>query len=212
MNKIFQNRLAIIALALVVIMFAVYMVFTIQGSRAGQSSVDLQVSPTDATVAVDGHGSDSPGVISLSPGKHTLTISRQNFISQTISVNVTAGQETNQSVVLLAANDAGKQFIATNPDEEKQSETVTGQIIQQGSATTSADNPLIALLPYDGANFEIDSGISQAHPSDPYDVGIYITADTPTARAAAVNWIKAQGFNPNAYELIYQTYAQANAQ
>jgi len=168
-------------------------------------TLNLTVVPADAQLLIDNATTATSGALSLTPGTHTITFTRNGFGSKTITVVIQSKQTVSQTVILPATNATGTAYLNAHPDQVAIGEGVTGaQANTQGQEITS-NNPLIALLPYQGADFRIDFGVSQKFPNDPSAVAVYITAATDTGRAHALNWIKAQGYNPNAYEIIYQT-------
>jgi PEGA domain-containing protein len=174
-------------------------------TTANNGTLDLTVVPADAQALIDNQTTTTSDTLSLSPGTHTITFTRNGFGTKTITVNIQAKQTMNQTVVLPATTSIGTAYLQAHPGQVAIGEGVTGtQANQQGQLITQ-NNPLIALLPYQGSDFRIDVGVSQKYAGNPDAVAIYVTATTAAGRTHALDWIKAQGYDPNAYEIIYQT-------
>jgi hypothetical protein len=196
MSGISKIIVAITAVIVAAIGFSIWQTL----ATAGYGTLDLSVAPSDATVKVDGHGSRPAGKIELAPGTHTLELSHKDYASQTIQVTVTGGATTTKGVILVKTGGPNPKL---NEQQTAQAEGQAGKIIEQEGNKVTAQNPLIAKLPYYGQDFNIDVGVSKKYPGDPTAVAIYITIGGPQAKTHALEWIKAQGFNPDAYEIIY---------
>ncbi|MDF2460829.1 MAG: hypothetical protein K0S68_232 [Candidatus Saccharibacteria bacterium] len=167
--------------------------------------LDITVSPTDARIKIDGKGSAKPGKISLAPGEHTLEVTRKGYASKTLKIKITSGNVTTEGVQLTVSDPAAvaKENAELNKNDVTEQEGVAGKIVNEQGAKIAAENPLITKLPFYGADFNIDVGKSEKYPNDGTAVAIYITAITDEGRTHALNWIKAQGYDPAAYEIIY---------
>ncbi|HSX00993.1 MAG TPA: PEGA domain-containing protein, partial [Candidatus Saccharimonas sp.] len=138
-------------------------------------TLNLTVVPSDAAITIDGKTKAKAGNLTLTPGNHTLALSRDGFTAKTVTVTITAKQTTSQTVVLAVANQAGQNYFKNNPDEESQLEGITGaEAAKQGQIITQ-NNPLIQLLPYHGNNYSIDFGTSKKYPDDPDATAVYIS-------------------------------------
>jgi len=75
----------------------------LKGKQTGELS--LATTPPGASVSVDGTAQpgETPMVIKLSPGSHTVVISNPGYEKQEIKVDVTAGKKVDKSVELKAA-------------------------------------------------------------------------------------------------------------
>jgi hypothetical protein len=172
--------------------------------KFGTGSLDLTIQPADATVTVDDKPADPTAIIKLKPGNHTVAIKRDGFVAQKFSVTITADKTTSRTVTLKVFDSIGSAYINNHPEFTTQAEGEAGKAVEEQGAKITQNNPLIQLLPYRGSTFSLNIGVSQAHPEDTEAVGIYVTAPTDADKAKALGWIKAQGYNPAAYEIIYQ--------
>ncbi len=199
MNKrtilIIVGAIATIALIAVSVM--------IQQTKNNTGSLDLVVVPSDTTVTLDDKTKLSPGTLSLAAGKHKLLLTRNGFASQTVSLTIVAKKSTTAAYKLDTTDQNGTDYLRLHPEEVAAYEGAAGAAIEKDGAEIERNNPLINLLPYSGSSFTIDVGESEKNPNDPKAVAIYIQSDDEASQTKAINWIKAQGYNPSAYEIIY---------
>jgi hypothetical protein len=166
----------------------------------------LTVSPTDASIKIDGKGSAKAGDISLPPGEHTIEVSRKGYATKTINVKIISGIAVEEGIALTITDPklAAEQE-ELSEKEVAEREGAVGKIAAEQGAKITAANPLIKKLPYYGPDFNIDTGKSRKYPNDSTAVGIYITVMDEAGKKHAFDWIRAQGFNPEAYEIIYDS-------
>ena len=212
-----QARLIKITALLLGIGLAIWLIFLIVQYIANYNNgtVTLTVVPSDAHVVLDNQTNISlkqnttSTKLSLKPGTYTITASRTGFAAKSLSVTIKQRQAQSPSLILgFTDENAAAAYYAAHPDQATIVDAIGQQQVEQNGQIISQNNPLINILPYVGANFRIDFGVSQAHPNDHDAVAIYITASTPAGQANALKWIRAHGYDPNAYEIIYQTTAQ----
>jgi len=191
---------------LLVLVFGFVIWQILSNNRTG--TINLTVVPSDSQILIDGKTKASPGNIRLKPGVHSFKVSRSGFKSSDFTITITA--KTAQSKELLLSSDnstASQTWANANADDARQGEGIAGSDANTIGQNTTVNNPLIAKLPYTGSDFQIDFGASVKHPHDPNYVAIYVTPDSADGKQHALDWITAQGFDPNAYEIIYnQSY------
>ena len=75
----------------------------LKGKQTGE--VNIATNPVGASVTVDGTAQpgETPMIIKLAPGAHTITITNPGYEKQELSIDVTAGQRVEKSVELKAA-------------------------------------------------------------------------------------------------------------
>jgi hypothetical protein len=178
---------------------------------SNSGTLNLTLVPADAQILLDNKtkvdlDSNATAKLSLSPGEHTITASRTSFTTRSISVKITAHQTTSQTMTLGFADvAAATAYYQAHPDQATIADGVGQQEVVQNGAIIDKNYPLIKILPYHGPDYSIDFGVSKAHPNDRDAVAIYISADTQAATTNAVKWIRAHGYDPNGYEIIYQS-------
>jgi hypothetical protein len=199
MNK----RFLIISAGIATLLVLVIASFSLS-QKFGDGTLNLTIQPTDATVTVDHKTADPTNPIKLSSGSHTVTIKREGFVDQTFTATIASNKTTAKTITLKVYDSIGQDYVNNHPEVTAQAEGEAGKAVEEQGAKITENNPLIQLLPYRGSTFSLGIGISKAHPDDSEAVGIYVTAPTDADKAKALGWIKAQGYNPTAYEIIYQ--------
>jgi hypothetical protein len=200
-----QLRLVIfvlIGLLTVVLAWAIFTATTFT-ALVTTGQLKLAVVPSDSSIKIDNSGASS-GTLQLAPGSHTITVSRSGFATKTVTVTIQLKQLGTESVVLQANSQEGLDYLAAHPEEQQAGEGATGAEVNQVGQQITDANPLIKLLPYQGADFQINAGVSHKHPGQATAVGIYIAASSTAGQQHALSWIKAQGYNPSDYEIIYE--------
>lgn len=175
-------------------------------STLNKGTLRLSVIPSDATVLVDDSTKTKPGDIHLSPGLHSLTISRDGFNAKLIRVTIRQKETISQSVILSGNSKESADYFSDNQDEQAAAESAAGAKLNAESTIITQNNPIIRILPYQGSNYRIDYGVSLKYASNPEAVAIYVTYNKhdESGKINATKWISAQGYDPAALEIIYQ--------
>jgi hypothetical protein len=193
-----RDRFILLLASLLILVFGIAIINSIQ--KAGTGTLELQTLPASTTVTIDNSTRSKPGTIRLSPGDHTITISQKGYTTGSFGVKIVAHRSVTKKYALTAAPSAS----STNHAATTEEEGITGSTANAQGRDTTANNPLIAQLPHIGSDYRIDFGASQQHPNDPKYVAIYITPYINGGKDEAIAWIQNQGYNPDAYEIIYK--------
>ena len=164
-------------------------------------NVDLVLSPSVATVKLDGTKTVTPGKFHVSPGKHTLEASYSGFETRTTTFTATSKPTT--VTMVLIANAEGLKWLISHPEEQKYRQHVSGSNFEQSQQDRQQKTPLIKILPYYERYFSVSYGPSEQHPEDDTAVGIFITLYSPLGKQQALDWITKQGYDPNSLEIHY---------
>jgi len=202
----FSPKLLPFAAALLILLFGLSIWKILANNHTG--TLTLTVVPSDSVIVVDDKTKAHTGTIRLAAGKHSFKISHDSFQDTNFTVDIAPGRaQTKQLTLSPNSASSGQAWAQAHPDQATQAEGIAGATANSTGQTLTNNNPLIARLPYVGSDFRIDFGVSQQHPDDPNAVAVYITPDSADGKQYALDWIRAQGFDPNAYEIIYnQTY------
>jgi hypothetical protein len=200
-----QLRLIVAGLGALLLLVLAWAVFSASNYTRLSSTGELKLTvvPNDSTIQVDSGGKSTNYDLQLAPGSHTITFARRGFDSKTLSFTVQTQQLNTGSVVLQANSQEGLDYLKAHPDQQQAGEGATGDEANKAGVTIAKANPIISKLPYQGADFQIDYGLSQKHPDSQDAVGIYVTTTDAAGRVHALSWIRAQGADPNAMEIIY---------
>lgn len=190
----------IIGLSLLIIL-SLYIVLTIQ--HKGLAKIRVYVVPPDSKISRDG-GQASKKTVYLSPGEHSFTASRQDFTSDTETLNATLKGPNTVYLAPTPKSPAGQQWVTAHPDLEKKREYYAGINQDRVQKLLNQTYPIVKDLPVDTVNFTITYGPSKKYPTDPSKIALYVSA-IPANQPLAIHWIKYKGYNPNNYEIIYQS-------
>jgi hypothetical protein len=201
-----QFRLLVAGLGALLILVFAWAVFsaTNYAQLSSTGELKLTVVPTDSKLQVDNGGKTTIYDLQLAPGSHTITFTRSGFSSKTLSFTVQARNVDSESVVLQANSQEGLDYLKAHPDQQQAGEAATADEANKRGVEITKANPIISKLPYQGADFQVDYGVSQKHPDNQNSVGIYITTTDAAGRQHALSWIKAQGADPASMEIIYE--------
>jgi len=204
-NPQLKKTIYIAAAVLIVILIGFVFYLGLQ-AKDKTATIEIQSAvPTDPTVAVDGQKVSSNSKNSVKPGQHTVVAKRNGFADSTQQVSVNGGETKTIRLLMDPNSDVGYQWLRDHPDAAVEWEGKIGQQFDQNSKNTTDKNPLIAYLPEVHPTWRIDYGTSQAHPNDPTAVAITILYGNDQAKQEALDWITSKGFDPNNYEIIFQT-------
>ncbi len=203
MNQVQIRQLALFAFGSIVALSLIALGVSLSRHNTGQLQFNL--SPSDAKVSSDGHGIslNSNGEVRVSATHHTIIISRTDFRSEIIEVNVGIGSYTTYPIALEPLNNTGRQVLTRDNKAFLRESIAAAQDRAKGASQITA-SPIIGKLPYVDAHFRIDYGVSRKYPGEASAVGIYITADGPDYRDWALDWIRRQGYDPSDMELIFR--------
>lgn len=207
-----QNRTRLI---LVVLLLAALGLFAASPLRnhvntSGKVGVAVYVLPENAKVTI-GSAEVSEGTIYLAPGTYKVTASSPGYGNYSNVYNVTTSTKNPVLNIILAPESSDAQdYYNSNKDLYAQREGLGSQQAHQQSALITSKNPLIQKLPYSNLIYTIGY---RADPSDPSGESVIIVIDAPIGyRNAAVNQIKALGFDPTDYKISFENYVNPFSQ
>lgn len=176
-KKFFQkNFIKLITIACIVLLLSIIII--IVHSSINSAKINLIFTPTSAIATIDNHKVKS-GIISVTPGNHTIEVKKDGFKSITQDISIKSGETINAFYILDSNSDNTKDWYDEHPEDSAISEQILSQE-NDSLANASVDNyPIIKKLPYETMNYRIDYGAC-----DNNNICIIITA--PTAALNAV--------------------------
>lgn len=200
-QKLFRNIALIAGLVLtfIIISFAWYIM-----TRVGHVEVNAIVVPSDSKVSYD-HGLISNGTNYLRPGKHTVTISRDNF--KTSSYDIVVKPDTSEiSISTSPSNKEGERYLADNPEENQRYEVVGYSMRKQASDEMIEKYPQVPNLPH--RHFSRTSVYTVSYGgADINNTPILVVTNSSTqGRKDALQWIKDNNFDINSIIINYDDY------
>ena len=219
MDKNFKRLLFITSGIFVLII--VFVIFTyVMG--IGKDVVEMVVAPKDTTLLLDDSTAIKPGKLKVKTGTHTIKANRQDFEDQTKEFTTVDDQENIVWFEMIPSNQAGIDYRDTHKDEFQKVYEIANSKVGEATDNKVKKYPLIASLPastktllfnsvdpkwapYAEEYFVINYGQSQKNPYDSSRLAIYITANHPAGRQAAINYIYSVNFDPSDYEIVFET-------
>jgi hypothetical protein len=201
-----KKHLIVVLLVLGVLLVIVLSVLAQRG-RAGKERVELFVAPNTATILIDGKTARS-SVVFLSPGKHKIEYSLENFNSGSKDITVIKDGAQKVFISLDPANSEGQKYIEEN-NLQKQLETVASAKFGYKGQRLSEKYAFLQDLPINGSSFQISYGDPEKAPSTDQDpsIALYVEAYTPEARRAALERLLAVGIDPTSVEIVFENAA-----
>ncbi len=208
-QRIIRRLLIVIGLA--VILFIGWQVFLLVRHR-GMGKLVVQSAPSDLRLVLGSKVVNNNATLYVTPGTYSWTATRAHFGTRNGTITVKKGSGNQPLIVFLEPSDAaGTQYLKDHPEEARKIEGLVGARTEQVSQQAQDAQPLIKQLPFIGPAFEyrIDYGTTPANAKYKNQPGIYIGADSDQGKQDALDWIKAQGFDPNRMNIVYQTIEEA---
>lgn len=172
-------------------------------ARAIATDVTIRVVPTNSSLKINGHGVKA-GANELDPGTYTITASLEGFASESRTVTLKEGDHLVVGLVLNSNDSSTADYYKKNPDQAREAEGITGQNSEAAANSKVNALPLLKDLPRLAPHrYEITYGQSLEKPNDPAASTIYIDYVNESAKTAAENWIRYQGYNPTDLEINY---------
>jgi hypothetical protein len=195
-----SRLLKLLSVIFVVVLFA----FIITRIGQKKANVSLTLSPSVADVVVDNTKKVEQGKFYLAPGSHKLSVTMGGFAEKSVNFDVTKGQVTTLSVILLPNSRVGFDWLKNHPEEAARREGLGGKEFEQTGNAVASKLPLVDELPFIDQFFRVDYGPSIAHPDDSSAVALYIKYYSPEGKQQALAWLKFKGYDPSKLEIIYQ--------
>lgn len=195
--------------AFIVLVIAAIILFIQDTKRT--ATLEITVAPSFAKVEIDGKTYKTSGVERLEPGHYSVKVSADDFTPKETEIDLTNG-ETTQLMLALMPTDGSMQWYIDHP-----SEMMILNTIGDAEALKTANNyhelyPISKALPiivvevdkttYAWTEYRIDGGTFEGCKNK--DFCVKITDSTGGNKDTAYAKIRASGYNPDDYEVIYE--------
>lgn len=172
--------------------------------RIGKHPVSITVAPANAQIKVDGKDA-SRGIIYLPPGKYTLSASKEGFSEDegsksTINIDSSSTDDVDVALFLTPSSEEAVTYYDDHQQEWLEAEGVVGMLADEAGKKAQDKNPILDMLPYRGALFNIDYRTSDD--TDDHIV-VQITASDASGRAYAIKYIKDHGYDISKYTVEF---------
>lgn len=173
-----------------------------------KSYIVFQVAPEQVAVLID--NKDRKNItngdsITVSPGKHSITIFRDEFNPSTTNIDVKNGETTEVVTALIGLTENARKLL-NNDKSNSVIEKATGIRMDKQVKLTSDLNPIMTILPIENRNYVISSCSSQLYPDNPNKIALCVDIPSDEFIVDVKTDIKSHGFNPEDYEYIWNNY------
>lgn len=196
---------SIIGLVAILVFIVILTIINLQKS----ATLNIIIAPINATVNIDGHKFKTNETTKYYPGTYTAEISADGFIAQSLSLDLSANQES-YLYVALEPTPENSDYYDENPNESGRRQAVYDANYQLYSDEYTAKYPIVGSLPYqntddrrgyDFTNYRIDYGKFDNCKSD---FCLKITDNVGIYQDEAMNYLRSSGQNIDDYEIIYE--------
>lgn len=193
-NQLLIQRSVVIGVGLAIIGLIAWSVYLL----LPHSSITLQIAPKQANLTIDNsqHMSVTRGQkIRISPGQHTLSLSRSEFSTEQTTVNLKNGETQTITLALTPQTDNAWNIMRSDPDsmtiyqlynDKKTSSTIT---------SIQSQNPLYEKLPLNTREYYIYLCPSLKHPTDKLKKAICVIPTVDATRQLSLDALKSAGFD-----------------
>jgi len=173
-----------------------------------RSYLTFQTAPNQVVVLIDSKDRvvvSNGSSVTIGPGKHSLTIFRNDFNPHTEIVDIKNGETKDISVALLPLTSAAKKLM-DNVDSQKVIEKTTGIDMSRQIELTKKLNPITNILPISNRNYHISYCPSENYPDSPNKIALCIDIPSEDFKIYVNEDLKSRGFNPDDFEIIWNIY------
>lgn len=193
-----NRRLGVLSGTVVVlVVLGVYLAF--RGSP--EHNVLVRSVPNDLTLTLDGKPVAANGTLKVKQGKHTLTGERRGFESYTQTFDARGDMQL--KMYLFSNSEAGRQWEKGHPEQVLEAEEEANRKYQERTDRLTQNYSILQELPYVGPGFTVNYGASEADPTNPEKLAIYIKITFADGKKASIDWLIGHGYDPSKLELIY---------
>jgi len=198
-----NRRLMIGAAAIVVALVVIGGFLLFRGDP--ESRLTVTSIPNDLTLTLDGHQIPASGEVKVKAGEHTLVGERKGFQSHTTTFKAQDGGPMSTKMYLYADSDDGREWTKNHPEQEQELEAEAGRRYDETQQRLEEKYPILNVLPYIGPGFKASYTQSKSDPSNPEAISIKIKLFGSDGRDKALEWITANGWDPNTLDIIWTT-------
>lgn len=169
-----------------------------------RSYIKFATAPQQVTISVDKDKQliSNDDTVSVTPGNHNITVSRDGFESYTKEVNLSNGQAIEFLVALNPLTDAAKRLLA---DDKSQAviQRFYGDIITKQTNNMIKKYSILNILPIQARLYTVVACPSQKYPNDITKIALCANETSSSLEPYVLADIQSRGYNPNNYEIIW---------
>jgi len=172
-----------------------------------RASLSLALAPETGSLSIDGGSPQSVNnkqTITVAPGKHKVTFSRDEFKSYSTDVTVANRQSQEVIIALDPLTDAASKLLLTPAAQEVIQRFVNLNMIKSTNQLNK-DYPILNSLPIQARLYIINPCPSVKYPNDHTKIALCVDVAQPGLEPYVYQDISSRGFNPADYEIIFNT-------
>lgn len=200
-SNMIQRKYIIISVITFIILCCLYFILIVY-PRLGKIPVQVLVYPEDAKIFINGKVSSS-GTIYMSADTYTFTAKKTGWIDDEVTATIS---EDLQSIALLPTPTSEEAHTsADTPGAATRREELAGIAANTRGLSIRKKYPIINKIPHSDLTgpFKIDYGFNQDDRITPY---IIVSFATPHGRKEAIKWLKKNGADITATEIIFENF------
>ncbi len=199
-----RKKLQII-FGLIGVVFIGLIVFSLVYLLTPRATLNLAVAPESAFITIDSGAKQAvvnKQQISISPGKHTLKFSQNEFDSLSKNITIDNKQALDIIIALTPQTEAAYQLMIT-PGAEEVVQMRDNEKAKKVVDQLSKDYPILSVLPINARLYTINSCPSQKYPDNPTKIALCVDAYHSDLEPYVNKDIASRGYNPSDYEIIF---------
>ena len=192
--------IAVIAIGFIALIgWAIYRAIVIKGT------VTIYTAPITTTIEINGKryaDVETGKKYDVTSRTLSVTASREGFTSETLTYNLTDGEN---AIYLTpqAKSDEAKKLMQTD-EEAANLQFVATEKSLVISEQQHRENPFLDKLPYYGRYFTLSQGISEKNADTLGAFALYVDYDDSRGKEEALDFIRESGSDPSKFEIIFR--------
>ncbi|HVX24094.1 MAG TPA: hypothetical protein VG992_01995 [Candidatus Saccharimonadales bacterium] len=176
------------------------------------AKISLVVLPPDSDVTLNGQGVRGD-TLYLQPGQYSLSVSRQDFGTNTKNITVQGKSPQTVYLIPIANTAAALQYLIEHPDVEAQIDAYGSKDTNQRQNALLAKYPFIQKLPAYNSDYRIDYSLDASN-NISFSITLYAIINDPSQstqyhaqlvrfKAEALKFLKNNGVDTSKYPIKY---------
>lgn len=202
------KRIKIIIAALVLGFIALCVYFLIP-----KTYITFSIAPGQVIVSINGRAKqtvNNKDTMMISPGHYSIVVSRDEFDSYTLELDVKNGSTTEALVALNPLTDAARALLQ---DDASQAiiQRFHGNSLTNDTQKIDTTYPIISVLPINARLYTVYVCQSAKYPNDVTKIAVCVDLYQDSLIPYVLTDIQSRGYNPSDYEMIYVDKFSNNA-
>lgn len=192
-----KRRLIIVLFGAAIAGLIIFATIKRAADNQGLITAEIIAVPGDAAVYVD-EKNVRPGKIKLPPGTHTFTAKKDGFSDVEQKIDLTRARVV--TLILTPQSEEARRWALENSQEYLAAERRAGERAVEAGETLLSSNPIVRVLPYKGALFNIDYRLASDNSGR---VVLQVSATSSENRYFAIERIRSLGYEPTDYVIEF---------